>query len=173
MNRIFIPLAFLAFFALSSCEKLTNFNLSFEQTIVIPASTTIDLPFEISTPEIESNSTSVFELNDTRVDLINEIKLTNLRLSITGPEGEDFSFLNDLELFLAAGDLEETRIAWKENVDGSMTTLTLDLSDANLKDYMTLENFSLRLKSTSDELLTEDYEILIESDFQVNAKLIR
>lgn len=171
--RFLISTALIGLFALSSCEKLTNFNLSFQQSITIPASTEINLPFNISTPEIESNSTSVFELNDTRVDLINEIKLSALTLSIISPEGEDFSFLNDLELFLKAGDLEETRIAWKENIDGSQTSITLDLSDANLRDYMSLENFSLRLNSTSDELLTQDHEILIESEFQVDARLIR
>ena len=80
-----------------SCDKLdelTKFNIEYSQMVTIPSSTGIDFPFDVYTPETETNSESKFEVNDTRKDLIEEIKLTELELVITSPDNADFSFLN-------------------------------------------------------------------------------
>ena len=51
-------------------DKLTQFNMDFNQTVVIPSSTGISLPLDILTPALETNSESTFEINNTSKELI-------------------------------------------------------------------------------------------------------
>jgi hypothetical protein len=159
-----------------SCDKLdelTKFEMDYTQRVVIPSSTGIDLPFDIYTPEKETNATSEFAVNDTRKDLIEEIVLRNLILNIISPEGEDFSFLESITVYMSAEDLPEIRIAWNEEV--SATTgglLELETSMDDLKEYIKKDSYSLRLKTVTDEFLSSDYEIEILSVFFVDAKIL-
>ena len=53
----------LVLFTFNSCktiDKLTQFNMSFNQTVVIPSSTGISLPIDLITPDIETNAESTF-----------------------------------------------------------------------------------------------------------------
>ena len=104
----------LVLFTFNSCktiDKLTQFNMSFNQTVVIPSSTGISLPIDLITPDIETNAESTFEINDTRKDLIEEIRLTSLTLTLNAPGNADFSFLESIRVFMNAPDLPEVEIA--------------------------------------------------------------
>lgn len=154
-------------------DKLTKFNMEFNETVVIPASTGINLPFNILTPNVETNSESTFAVNNTRKDLINEIRLTKLDLRITAPSNGTFSFVKSLSIFLSADGLSETKIAWIENVSSNVgNVLNLDVSGADLKEYIKKDKFTLRLNTVTDELITSDYQINVHAIYQVDAKLI-
>ena len=130
----------------SSCDKLdelTKFDMEYSQRATIPSSAGIDLPFDVFTPEMETNSESTFAVNDTRKDLI------------------------------AADDLEEIRIAYLEEVpEDAGNVITLDTSDADLKEYIKKDQFSLRLNTVTDELMSTDHELEVNSTFFVDAKIL-
>jgi len=161
---------------LSGCKKidaLTKFNMEFNETVVVPASTGINLPFNVLAPDVETNSESTFAINDTRKDLIEEIKLTALDLTLTSPATEDFGFLKSISVFLSAEGLSEIKVAWKEVVpDNAGKTLILDITDSDLKEYIKKDKFSLRLNTVTDEFLTSDYHIKVHSVFFVDAKVL-
>ena len=88
---------------ISNCSKLdelTKFDMDYDTQVTIPSSAGINLPFDVLTPDTETNSESTFESNDTRKDLIEEIKLTKLQLVITSPSETDFSFLESISIKL-------------------------------------------------------------------------
>lgn len=154
-------------------DKITNFNMEFNETVVIPASTGINLPFNILTPNVETNSESTFAVNNTRKDLINEIRLTKLDLRITSPSNGTFSFVKSLSIFLSADGLSETKIAWIGNVPANVgNVLYLDVSGADLKEYIKKDKFTLRLNTVTDQLITSDYQINVHAVYFVDAKLI-
>lgn len=159
-----------------SCDKLdelTKFDIEYSQRATIPSSTGIDLPFDVFTPETETNSESEFEINDTRKDLIEEIRLTQLELVIISPDGADFSFLESISVFISADGLDEIQIASLAEVsDNTGTRLNLDTSDIDLKDYIKSDKFSLRLNTVTDELLSTDHELEVNSTFFVDAKIL-
>ncbi|PIB30812.1 hypothetical protein BFP77_03280 [Maribacter sp. 4U21] len=159
-----------------SCDKLdelTKFDIEYNQRATIPSSTGVDLPFDVFTPETETNSESEFEINDTRKDLIEEIKLTQLELVIISPDGADFSFLESISVFISADGLDEIQIASLAEVsDNTGTRLNLDTSDIDLKDYIKSDKFSLRLNTVTDELLSTDHELEVNSTFFVDAKIL-
>ena len=101
--RFYVFLGFLALF-LIGCDKvdsLTQFDMNYDESIVIPASTGINLPFDLFTPDMETDSESEFAVNNTRKNLIEEIVLKSLWLRITAPEDGDFSLLKSIEIYIS------------------------------------------------------------------------
>ena len=160
----------------SSCDKLdelTKFDMDYDQTVVIPSTTGVDLPFDIFTPEKETNSSTEFEVNDTRKDLIEEIVLKKLVMTVEAPEGEDFSFLESIIIYMSAEDLPEIKIAWNEEVSATAgEQLELVTTAEDLKEYIKKDSYTLRLKTVTDEFLSSDYEINIATTFFVDAKIL-
>lgn len=154
-------------------DKLTQFNIEIDDIVVVPSSTGINLPFNIITPDISTNSESTFEVNDTRKDLVEKIVLTKLVLTINTPTNEDFSFLNSINIYISADGLSEVQVAWKDSISGNgEKTINLDVSNADLQEYIKKDKFSFRLNAVTDEILATDYQIAIHSVFFVDAKIL-
>ena len=168
----FLVIGLLLLMACDKVDELTKFNIEYDSQVTIPASAGIDLPFDVFTPEMETNSESQFEVNDTRKDLIEEIKLTQLQLTITSPDGEDFSFLNSIEVYISAEGLEEIKIAEEQVEENVGSVLDVDVLDKDLKEYIKKDNFNLRLNTVTDEVLKADHDIDVKSTFFVDAKIL-
>lgn len=160
----------------SGCEKsdkLTNFDISYVDEVIIPAGIPVTLPFDVETPEITTNSETEFTNNNTRKDLIDFISLNSLELTITSPSGGNFDFLNSVAIYISSPNLDETKIAWKDNIpaDGSQN-LQLETTGANLKQYIIQDKYKLRVQTTTDELISSDYHLDVKTTFGVSAKLL-
>lgn len=176
MKKLF-PFILLVLLFSVSCKKLnklTQFNIEYDETFVIPSSTGINLPTSILTPEIPSNSESNFAVNDTRKDLIENIMLTELTLSINSPSTGNFNFLKTVRIFLKADGLDEIKVAWKENMeDTDAKTIALNVACDDLQAYIKKDNFSIRVETITDQILSPDHEIDMHSVYFVDAKLIK
>ncbi len=174
--RNFYAGVLLGFLTLTGCSKLdelTQFHMDYEQSVVIPSSTGVALPFSVSTPDTQTDSESEFSVNDTRKDLIEEIKITALRLELSSPEGADFSFLESIEVYISAEGLDEVKIAWNDAVPTDAgSTLTLETSDVDLQEYIKKDSFTLRLSTVTDETLATAHEINVFSTFFVDARIL-
>lgn len=166
---------FLSLGLLSSCEeaeKLTQFNIDYNTTVTIPSTFGVQVPFDVSTPAINTSSTSTFESNDTRKDLIEEIQLTEMTLTINSPSGADFSFLESIEVFISADSLDEVRIAYQDSVDvAAGESLSLTTTGVDLQEYIKADEFSLRINAVTDEAISQDHELNIYTKFFVDAEL--
>ncbi len=169
-----IPLVLLFLvFACNEIDELTHFNIEYNESVTIKSSTVIDLPFNIFTPEISSNSESTFENNNTHKDLIEYIELTSMVLEITSPDNGHFNFLNAIDIYISADNEPEVKIAWKENIPSdSSKRITLETSDEDLKKYLKKDYFKLRLETVTDEVITKDHQINVQSNFFVDAKIL-
>jgi hypothetical protein len=173
MKKIILVLCItLSVLGCKKIDELTQFDMEFNETTVIPSTIGINLPFNIFTPDIETNSESTFEVNDTLKDFIEEIILTTLDLTITSPSNADFSFLKSINVYISTEGLNEVKIAWKENVPSEVTLLNLDVTGVDLKEYIKADKFSLRLNTETDELLASDHHIDVHSVFFVDAKIL-
>jgi hypothetical protein len=163
-------------FLFSSCEslkELTRFEMDFNQSITIPASTGINLPFNIFTPDIETNSESDFSANKTSKDLVEQIKLKTLKLTVKSPSDGDLGFLKSISVYLSADDLPEIKIAWKDSIPLSAGgTLELDVSDADMQEYIKKDSFKLKLNTVTREMLGSDYQIDLYTVFFVDVKVL-
>lgn len=172
-NIIFMLVVMTTVLSCDKLDELTMFEIEYQQRANIPSSTGVDLPFDIITPETETNSDTEFESNETRKDLIEEIKLIKLELVLDTPADADFSFLKSIEIFISADGLDEISIASVKEVPEDIgNILVLDTSNADLKKYIKKDKYSLRLNTVTDELITRDHELEINSTFFVDAKIL-
>ncbi len=172
-NQVIVCLCILlTFFGCDQINSLTQFDLEYNEEIVIPSVTGIDIPLDFFTPEIESNSESNFAVNDTKKDLIEFISLKSMRLTLTDPDDEDFSFLESINIYINADGLDEQKIASLDDVpENPGSILDLKTSGIDLQEYIKKDKFTLRVNTVTDEIITSDHHIDVESVFFVDAKI--
>lgn len=83
--------------SISSCELFDNatkvkFDMDFNSQVEIPSSSGLNLPFDLFTPEITTNSESTFGVQNTQKELVETVNLTSLVLTITSPSSQRFDF---------------------------------------------------------------------------------
>ena len=154
-------------------DKLTQFKMPYNESVVISSSTVINLPFDIYTPDISTNSSSTFQGYDTAEDLIEKIKLGSLKLTLTSPSDADFSFLQSVKIYISAEGLSEEKIAWKESIPESIgKTIELETSTVNLKEYIFKDKIKLRVNTVTNRVITSDHYIDLNAVFNVDAKIL-
>ncbi len=158
---------------IANVDKFTKFDLNSSSEVSIPETTIVNTPVELDTPTIESNSSSAFSNNNTTKDLIESIKLTEMKLEIKSPESANFNFLKEITLFINADGLEKKQIAFKNNIaNNDSSFILLDIVDTELKEYLIRDNYVLNVTTTTDEAIDEDCDITISTKFLVDAKIL-
>lgn len=155
-------------------DKLTQFDMKYDSQVTVKSSALlIDTPLSFATPEIQSNSQSTFESNNTRKDLVEKVYLKSTALEVSSPADGDFGFLKSIEVYLKADGLPKIKIAWKENIPAEIgNELILETSSENLKDYVVQDKFTLSVTTITDETINQDHDIDIRSVFHVDAKIL-
>lgn len=154
-------------------DKFTQFNIDYTESVTIPANSIVDIPIDIKTPAIETNSESTFKSKDTKADLIESIYLRKMELNLLSPPDGDLSFLNSVSIYISADGLNEVRIAWAENIPDDLGAyLELETTDEDLKAFIKKDTYTLRVKVLTDKVISEDHEINVHSRFLVDAKVL-
>jgi hypothetical protein len=156
-HTIKILVAGILLFGISSCQKtkdeinqLTEFDIAYSNDAVIPASSftstqSVTAPIDIKTPDIPTNSSSNFASNKTSGDLVSEIKMTKLNLSVNSG---NLDFVKSVSISINAPGLSETLIASKATMPTGQTSVDLDMTDANIKEYIKKDSFSFHVLGT-------------------------
>jgi hypothetical protein len=151
-------------------DGLLTFSLKNNTEASIPPSTVLGgLLSQTSAANI--NSTSSFRNEGTSADLVKEIKLEELEVTILRPGDVTFSFLDFIEVYIADEDGEnEQLIAEKRNIPNSVGVfIKLNTTGAELDEYIKAESFQILLKYNLDEVLTEDVDVDIFQRYSVKA----
>ena len=165
----FSCLCSLVLFGCDEVEDLLRFNVNDRTSIRIESSIPVGLPFEVPTPAVSSNSQQQYENNNTRADLVRDVKLEELKLTITQPSGKNFSFLSSIQVFISAANEDEILLASLDDISGSADVLELIPTDAKLDAYARAESYSLRTEVTTDETLTQSVVVQVDLTFRVTA----
>jgi hypothetical protein len=143
------------FIGINSCAKkqideLTEFDIAYSNTVVVPATTlnntvSATAPIDIKTPDVPTNSSSSFSSNKTSSDLISEIKMKSLTISV--PSG-NLDFIKSVSIYINATGLSEALVASKSVIPSGQTSVVMDMGDVNIKDYIKKDNISFRVTGT-------------------------
>lgn len=101
---------------------------------------------------VDFSNNQDFKNNNTSRDKVKTTRLTSLTLTITSPNTQDFSFLDSLE-FVVKANGKEQKVASKTNISqlglaAPNPTLSLDIVDADLAEYVRSSDFSLTTSGT-------------------------
>lgn len=172
---LFCAVLLLSLGACQQIDELTQFDVPYTTTFTVPATTLagLGLPIDLTTPKIQNDNQQTYQLYNTAEEKIEEIYLKELELTILTPNGEDFSFLEEAEVFIQADGLPEVSIASKNPVPaGAGNNLVFDASGVDLKEYIKADEFTLRVRTVLDEAITVDHEIQVRTVFRVDAKIL-
>ncbi len=163
------------FAALAGCKalnKLTQFYLKYDTSYTYPAGLPVDIPVT-AIPEIATNVQQQFKNNNTRSDLIQSAKLSDLVLTITPAGTQSFSFLKSVEIFISAPSMAESKVAYKYDIPDTIGDyLALDVTNAELKGYMAADSFSVRISSVIDKTVKSGITANLHSRFFIDAKIL-
>ncbi|NPA68064.1 MAG: hypothetical protein GXO50_05585 [Chlorobi bacterium] len=177
MKKIAAYFMILSALTLFACAdgKLFSFYVNDSTTVTVNGSIApVDVPVDIATPDITTSSESEFEDNGTSVNLVKEIVLKELVLTITSPDGEDFSFLKNIHIYISTDEDDsddETEIAWLDDISSDATSISLNVAgdDVPLDKYVKQDSYSIRTEVTTRETLNHDVDIQIDMKFRVTA----
>ncbi|MCX8019157.1 MAG: hypothetical protein N2747_01535 [Chitinophagaceae bacterium] len=153
-------------------DELTQFDLSVDSEVVIRSSFPVHVPFEIFTPEINTASETEFQNNNTKKELVEKAVLKQITFQLKSPSGGNFNFLNSIELYIQAEGLAERKIAWKQPVPENTNTFTCDIAGEDLKDYIRKDKFKIKVVTRTDQLITTDHVIQINTVLFIDAKIL-
>lgn len=161
--------ASLFFMACSAIDNLLSFTISNETSVQIKANTLINLPTEISTPDVTTNSSDEFKNNNTQANLVKDVKLKSLNISITNPEGKNFSFLKSIHIYVSTTDTNEIEIAYQDNINSTSNSIDLICTNEKLDQYIKADSYKIRTKVTLKETVSQDVTVKSSMKFRVTA----
>jgi hypothetical protein len=150
-------------------EDLLTFHFSDRTQIRIQSASPLNLPVEIATPAITSSSHQQFENNNTKAELVRDVKLEQLKLTLVSPSGKTFSFLENIRIFISTDESDEIELASLDNITSSTGILELTPTIEKLDVYAKSSSYNLRTEVTTDETLTEDVDVQVDLKFRVTA----
>jgi hypothetical protein len=154
-------------------DSLTHFDFSTDYVVKVPASPMTPFPVSVMSPEIKTTSDTEFDNNNTRADMVERISLKGLDLSVEAPSGGTLSFLKSVDIHAMADGLPSVRVAYKDQVPANVgSTLSLDVTNVELKEYFKKATYVLRVTVTTDEATTQEYAIRANGTFFVDAKVL-
>jgi hypothetical protein len=145
-----------------SCDEdspLLTFTFTNETDFTIENQFPVDNPFIVPTPDVETNTSQTFENNNTSANLVETIKLTELKLTITSPDDFTFSFLKSIEIYISAEGVEEKLLASRDNIPTDVSEIELNTTETNLKPYLIKDTYDLNYRVVTREAFNQDVEL--------------
>jgi hypothetical protein len=152
-------------------EQLLTFHISDECTTTIQSTTPVNLPFEVPTPDVTTNSSQEFSNNNTKAGLVKDVKLDELKITITNPSAKTFSFLKSVHLYISTGSHDEIELAYLDNISSTTNTVNLITTQSKLDQYVKASGYKLRTSVVTRETLTQNTDVKINLRFKVTANL--
>jgi hypothetical protein len=169
-TKKYIAVALFGLLAISCSviDSLLTFSIDNQVTVTIPTGFPINTPVDFSA-ETASNSSTVFENNNTKADLVKDVRLKELKLTITNPTDKSFSFLKSIHMYISTNSSDEIELAFLDDINSTSNTITLTPTSEKLDKYVKAESFTLRVKAVTKETVTENITIKADMRFQVTA----
>lgn len=173
MKKVVLILLAALLVQISGCRKPITFQIVYEPIFEVPSLLGINLPFNLPTPSITTHSEQIFESNDTRKHLIENIDLTTLKLTITSPSNKSFDFLQSITIEIQGDGEDAEPLAEALNIPKNIgNELVLIPSGLPLDKHIKPDHFTLLINVVTDETLFQNVEIQSLIDLQVQAKSI-
>ncbi|WP_347157409.1 hypothetical protein [Pontibacter chitinilyticus] len=172
MRKALIPVVWLLALAGIACNKiddLLTFYINQDEEIKVEATFPLGQVVPLTPVTVTTNSEETFKNNKTRAELVKDVTLQQLELTITDPQNENFNFLKGIELYISSEQQGETKIAYLDEVPQNVRTLQLKLTNAKLDEYIKGDAYTIRTKAVLAKPIASDIAINAGMRFKVTA----
>lgn len=183
-GTVFFALFAIAFISLfSACKKVKNlaninFDVPYNQQITVPSSGYpygtplpaggITLPFPAI--PVPTNAQQYVAQYGTSTDKILMVNLKSMTLDIVSPAGQNFDFLDKVDIYVSAKSQPEVLVASQSNVPKGQTSLHFDASTSvNLKSYFLADTIYFRMNAHINAVPPVGEELKLSTVFHVLA----
>ncbi len=160
-------------------NKLTEFDINYSSNLSIPSasvpvtsSSITPTTVEFTTPNVPTQQSTKFSAEGTAKSLVDQIKMTKFDISVSGA-GANLDFLKSLTVYIKAANITEQMVATKTNIPSGLTSVSMDLQDVNIKEFIFQDNIQFRVVVTFDDTASSDQVLKMDETVHVNAKLIK
>ncbi len=160
---------FLLFF--SGCKKINElftFDIADSENIKIPASGIINLPI-ISPVPVTMNSQETFQNHNTNANLVKDVSLNQLTLTITDPASENFNFLKSIKISIGTDQNDQVPLASLDNIPSGVSVIELVSSHSKLDKYIKASSYTLYTEVSLRSNVAQELTIRADSRFKVTA----
>ena len=157
---------------ITSCnviDDLLTFTIDTQTTFKIASGFPIGTAINVITPDVTTNSSSTFENNNTKADLVKDVKISELKLTITDPSNRSFSFLKSIHLYISTDANDEIELAYLDDINSTSNILNLTCTSQSLDKYIKAPSYKIRAKAVLKESLTQDITVKSDMKFRVTA----
>jgi hypothetical protein len=157
---------------ITSCnviDDLLTFTIDNQTTFKIESGFPLGTAFNVITPDVTTNSSSTFENNNTKAELVKDVKLSELKLTITDPTNKSFSFLKSIHLYISTDANDEIELAYLDEINSTSNVLNLTCTTQKLDKYIKASSYKIRTKAVIKESLTQDITVKSDMKFKVTA----
>jgi hypothetical protein len=175
-NISFFTLIVLLATLLFSCskDKLTvSFDLKQSAVFTFPASGPLGV---VNWPILPVNTdfNGTFASNNTDKDHLKSLNVKSILLSVTNPAGKPIRFLKSIELYISADGVSEVRLAHKNPFPtDSSTSVSLDLDNVDIAQYIKKDKFNLRASFEQRDVLLTSVDLKADMVFGAVAYLLK
>ena len=169
-NLIGVIVLLISFTSCDLLSELAKFTVSYSAQFTVDKNTVINMPIDLNSGDIITDSKKTFEDNDADLDDIDEITLDKLTVRLLSPAGGDLSFGKDIVVLIGAPGKSDLILAFKNDVPAGVgSEIDLDASQSDFAEFIKLDKFFLIARVTLDETLNEDHVLEVDADFTVKA----
>jgi len=164
----FLPFFLLILFSCEKINQLLTFNIESSQDIKIPATGLINSPVIAPVPATV-NAQESFKNNHTSANLVKDVSLSRLALTVTDPAAESFDFLKGIKIYIGTDNSDKVLLASLDNVPTGVSTIVLVPSNEKLDKYIKAESYTLYTEVTLRSSVAKEVTIRADSRFKVTA----
>ena len=172
MKKILLLAPLALFMLLMSCEKIDQmltFYVDDTQSVRIPANFPIGSLGILAPIPVTTRSEETFRNNNTSADKVKDVSLNRLNLTITDPSGQNFDFLQKIEIFIKTNANDEIRLVYLDQVPQGVSSIDLTSTNAQLDKYLKSPTYTLTTKAQLAQPISRDVMVRAESRFKVTA----
>ncbi len=154
-------------------NKLGQFYVDYNEQVTFAPQLPVNVPITVYSPPINTNIEQTLQANNTNPKLVKSVKLNQLTLTITSPQGQTFTFLQNISAYISTDSLPEVEIASKQSIPDTVgAQLSLDINNVELKNYLLSNQVKLRITCADKQMLGQQVTVNIYSKFFVQANLL-
>lgn len=150
-------------------DQLLTFDVSQSDTLKIPFIPKGSVDTTLFSIDIPTNAKQKAQENGTNTDLIKKAILKELKMTIINPPGQNFNFLDTINLYLSAPGLNEILLAGKTNIPADTNIVYLDTYGSDFVQYIKQDTFALSPQLVTKDSVLYQIDVLVDLIFSVTA----
>jgi hypothetical protein len=149
-------------------DQLLTFYIEDTQNIRVAGNSVVGL-IPVAPVAVTTRSEEKFKNEDTRAELVKDVSLNKLTLTITDPNNENFDFLESVTLYISTEQSDWVALASLSPVPQGQKVIELKPSGAKLDKYLKASSYTLTTEARVKRGVAQDITMRADSRFKVTA----